>query len=225
MRWRVTRTSSATNGPAAQPERDQLARWLRGVPADGAGHRPRHRRPARARRPRAAGGRRHRAGPARKPASQQTGRTPTAAAIALQPNTARAEGAANVAAPRPPHPRRSHRCLPMMTGAPGAQESLPPAQLAQQRQRGVPQDHRAPDPFLVFLFDPRLDRPRQRGLRQAPDAPGPAVQRGRVRPGRGDFLHRLLPVRGAEQPAAGEGRRAQDAWRASPSSGAWPRWR
>ena len=54
-----------------------------------------------------------------------------------------------------------------------------------------------------------LSGPRQRGLRQAADAAGTAIQRDGVRAGRRDLLHRLLPVRDSQQhhPAQGRGAR------------------
>ena len=77
-------------------------------------------------------------------------------------------------------------------------------------RRGLPEGHLAIDPVPDGPLDPGLDRSRQHRLRQAADAQRSEVQRDRLRPGRRHLLPRLLLLRGAEQPAAGEDRRAQD---------------
>ncbi len=77
-------------------------------------------------------------------------------------------------------------------------------------RRGLPPDYLAPAAVPDGALDPVLDRPRQYRFRQAADAVRSQIQRDGLRHRRGHLLHRLLPVRGAEQPAAGIYRRPQD---------------
>ena len=66
----------------------------------------------------------------------------------------------------------------------------------------------AADAAAVPLLHGRVPRPRQRRVRQAHDAVGPRAVAGRVRHRGRDLLRRLLPVRGAVEPAAPALRRA-----------------